>query len=334
MGPVERVLIASRAIFFYLSKLAWPSNLMFSYPRWDISRLHPQDFVWPAALILLIALIIAFRRRLGRGPEISLLFFVSVLSPLLGLVTIYPFRYTFVADHYQYLACIGPLALGAAGLHWLFRDRRLPAAVVSGILLAILAVLTWNQAHAYANAEALWADTIRKNPQSWMAENNYGAILLARSAKREALTHFERSYELNPTNSETARNTGSCLLEMQQPSAARPYLEQAVAADPSDVQARRDLARAFLQLGDSEQALAQATDAIALNPRDAKAHVGPRICPYSAGTRRGSAGAPQDSHFAEARRCRSSGANGESSASAGASWRGFGNTWTNSGGEA
>ena len=40
LGSIERVLVASRAIFFYLSKLACPSNLMFNYPRWDISRSH------------------------------------------------------------------------------------------------------------------------------------------------------------------------------------------------------------------------------------------------------------------------------------------------------
>jgi tetratricopeptide (TPR) repeat protein len=273
VGTIERLLIACRAIFFYLSKLACPSGLMFSYPRWDISRFHPQDYIWPAALVLLVALIIALRRRLGRGPEVTLVFFVSVLSPLLGLVTIYTFRYTFVADHYQYLACIGPLALFAATMHWLLRDRGLLAGFISGIVVTIAAGLTWSQAHAYANAETLWTDTIRKNPESWMAENNYGTVLLARGAQREALSHFERAYQLAPGNSETARNTGQCLLELQQPSAARPYLEQAVSADPHEVQARRDLARALLQLGQPEEALTKATEAVAIDPRDEKAHV-------------------------------------------------------------
>ncbi len=273
VGPIERVLIASRAIFFYLGKLACPADLMFSYPRWDISRFHPQDFIWPAAVILLVASIIALRRRLGRGPEVALLFFVSVLSPLLGLVTIYTFRYTFVADHYQYLACIGPLVLFAAAVHWLLQNRGALAVVVPGIIVAAVAGLTWNQAHAYANAEALWTDTLRKNPQSSMAENNYGTVLLTKGERREALAHFERAYQLTPENGQTARNIGSCLLELQQPGAARPYLEQAVAADPHDGQARRDLARTLLQLGQPDEALAKATEAINLNPRDAKAHV-------------------------------------------------------------
>ncbi len=272
-GPTERVLIASRAIFFYLGKLAYPSNLTFNYPRWDISRFHAPDFIWPAALVLLVALIIALRRRLGRGPEVALIFFVSVLAPLLGFVTIYSFRYTFVADHYQYLACIGPLALFAAAAHRLLRDRKVLNALVPGIIIAVAAGLTWSQARVYANAEALWTDTIRKNPRSSMAENNYGKVLLASGEKREALLHFERAYQLTPDNGQTARNTGSCLLELQQPGAARPYLEQAASADPHDGQARRDLARTLLQLGQPDEALAKATEAIEIDPRDAKAHV-------------------------------------------------------------
>ena len=112
---LERVLIFSRAIWFYLSKLAWPSELIFSYPRWEISRLDPSAYVWPVALGLLIALIVYARRRLGRGPEVALTFFVATLVPLLGIMIVITFHYSFVADHYQYLACIGPLALLAVG---------------------------------------------------------------------------------------------------------------------------------------------------------------------------------------------------------------------------
>jgi tetratricopeptide (TPR) repeat protein len=272
-GLIERGLIASRAIFFYLGKLAWPSGLTFNYPRWSISRWHAQDYLWPGALLLLIAVIMTLRRRLGRGPEVALLFFVGVLSPLLGLVAIYSFRYSFVADHYQYLACIGPLALFAAAVDRLLRDRGRLALFVPLLIVAVLLGLTWNQAHAYANAEALWTDTIRRNSGSWMAENNYGTVLLERGAKREALIHFERAEQLGSGKSEIDRNLGQCLLELQEPREARPYLEKAASADPRDGRARRDLARAFLQLGQPEEALTKANEAISVDPRDAKAHV-------------------------------------------------------------
>ena len=35
---IDRILISGHAIWFYLSKLAWPVNLIFIYPRWNISE--------------------------------------------------------------------------------------------------------------------------------------------------------------------------------------------------------------------------------------------------------------------------------------------------------
>src|SRR6185503_11960108 len=67
LGPLERVLIASRAIWFYAAKLVWPANLTFNYPRWVI---HPADalaYIWLAAGVGMGALIYWLRRFVGRG---------------------------------------------------------------------------------------------------------------------------------------------------------------------------------------------------------------------------------------------------------------------------
>src|SRR5467141_4384776 len=116
LSPIERVLVASRAVWFYLSKLIWPSNLTFIYPKWNISPAHPLDYAWLLAGIALCAVIYFARRYVGRSVEVAAAFFVATLSPVLGFIMLYTFRYTFVADHYQYLACIGPIALVSAGL--------------------------------------------------------------------------------------------------------------------------------------------------------------------------------------------------------------------------
>jgi len=116
IGLPERVLVACQALWFYAGKLLWPANLVFSYPRWTISAGNPLDYVWPLVTVAAAAIICFARRYLGRGPEVAALFFAATLSPMLGFIMLYTFRYSFVADHYQYLASIGPLALAAAGI--------------------------------------------------------------------------------------------------------------------------------------------------------------------------------------------------------------------------
>src|SRR5213594_2879888 len=57
LGPIERILVASHAVWFYLGKLIWPSSLTFIYPRWTISPTHLLDYVWLLTAVGLCAAI-------------------------------------------------------------------------------------------------------------------------------------------------------------------------------------------------------------------------------------------------------------------------------------
>ncbi|PWU07938.1 MAG: hypothetical protein C5B50_30525 [Verrucomicrobia bacterium] len=113
---MERLLIASKALWFYLGKLLCPVNLIFMYPKWTIDTTNLFGYVWLVAAFAFAAALFISRRGLGRAVIVGAIFYVASLAPTLGFVMLYTFRYTFVADHYQYVACIGPLALAAIGL--------------------------------------------------------------------------------------------------------------------------------------------------------------------------------------------------------------------------
>src|SRR5215475_2629994 len=183
LSPIERVLVASRAIWFYLSKLIWPSNLTFIYPRWNIAPTYLLNYSFLLAGVVMCGVIYFLRRYLGRSVEVAAAFFVATLSPVLGFIMLYTFRYTFVADHYQYLACIGPIALVSAGLVTLTNSVKYgPRFLFAlGILvLGTLGLLTWRQSASYRDSETLWRTTIARNPGCWMAEANLGSELLER----------------------------------------------------------------------------------------------------------------------------------------------------------
>ena len=114
LTPIERGLIAGRALWFYAGKLLWPVNLVFIYPRWNVSQAHGWQYVYPAAALAVLAVAWAVRRR-WRGPLAGLLYFAGTLFPALGFFNVYPFLFSFVADHFQYLASLGLITLAAAG---------------------------------------------------------------------------------------------------------------------------------------------------------------------------------------------------------------------------
>jgi tetratricopeptide (TPR) repeat protein len=274
-GPAQRVLIASRAIWFYLAKLFWPMNLTFSYPRWTIRTSDFLAYVWPVALVAAAIMIWLARKRAGRALETAALFYAATLSPLLGFIMLYTFRYSFVADHYQYVASIGPLALAAAGLtraldRFAAREFVKPAAAT--ILCATLMTLTHNQIAAYRNLETLWRDTIRKNPSSWLAHQNLGVELERSGRLDEAWSEFTRAQQLEPDYCESYNGFGNVLLRRNRPAEAIGYFQESLARQPGFPEAENNLGIALGMLGKFEEAATHFSSILQAHPFDAKAH--------------------------------------------------------------
>jgi protein O-mannosyl-transferase len=171
ISPIDRCLIAGRAVWFYVGKLLWPVKLTFVYPRWTSMSFaqRPWLIIFPLGVLGVLALLWGLRNHLGRGPLVAVLFFVETLLPALGFINVYPMRYTFVADHYQYQAAIGLYVLAAAIL-----DRWLFTRFFAAGLLVVLGALTWHQQRIYTDSIALWTDTAEKNPDSYMVWDNLG----------------------------------------------------------------------------------------------------------------------------------------------------------------
>ena len=201
LNPIERVLVASRAVWFYLSKIFWPSNLTFIYPKWNISPADLLDYMWLLAGIAACVAIYFLRRYLGRSVEVAAAFFVSTLSPVLGFIMLFTFRYTFVADHYQYLACIGPIALASAGIVGLsdkFTQYRTVIVSAALLVVACLGTLTWRQAATYTDIETLWHTTLAKNPGCWMAHTNIGLVFFQKGQIDDAISHYRSALQMQP----------------------------------------------------------------------------------------------------------------------------------------
>ncbi len=117
LTPVDRVCIAGRAFWFYLVKLFWPGRLMFIYPHWGVDPVQrPGWFVYPLAGIGLVLGLWMLRRRIGRGAVAGILFYGVTLVPAMGFVNVFPMRYSYVADHFQYLAGIGIIVVVVSGI--------------------------------------------------------------------------------------------------------------------------------------------------------------------------------------------------------------------------
>ncbi len=265
---------------FYAGKILWPSNLMFSYPLWQIDPKVWWQYLYPLAVGVLLAGLVMLARRPGRpvqrGPLAGFLYFGGTLFPVLGFLHVFPFKYSYVADHFQYLAMLGIivpvawlLSLSVPGI------PRMANAAVAVLVLAVLGFLTWQQAGLYRDAETLYRATLVRNPQSWMTHNNLGIYLVEKEGRlNDAMAEFQAVLRIRPDHAKAHMNLGNILAQMPGRTAdAIAEYHASLQLDPNYVPAYLDLGMALMQTpGGLPDAIATFQTALQLEPNDAPAH--------------------------------------------------------------
>jgi tetratricopeptide (TPR) repeat protein len=268
LGLADRLVLAGRVFWFYLGKLLWPFELIFVYPRWSVDASVWWQWLFPAAGLGLLAGLAWWSRR-ARGPLAAALLFGGSLFPVLGFVNVYPFVFSYVADHFQYLASLAVFALAGAGLSRLPRRAR---TIATGLLAALFGLLTWNQAAVYKNDVTLYEATLRRNPDAWLAHHNLAMILSDRGQPAAALPHIERTLALRPDYPEALNNLGNTLTQLGRPADAIRPLERAIQLRPRYAEAHNNLGAALMALSRADEGRTRFEQAVQLQPDYAMAH--------------------------------------------------------------
>ena len=268
LGVAERCLLAGRVVWFYLGKLLWPAGLTFFYSRWTIDAASVGQWLFPAATLLLLAGLVWWRQRI-RAPLTAALLFGGTLFPVLGFVNVYPFVFSYVADHFQYLASMGMIAFLAAAATYGFARLSWPrwsGPAVAGAVLLILGGLTWRQSGMYRDVFVLYETTLARNPSSWVAHLNLGTALDEAGAAEKALPHLQRALELKPAFPETLNSLGNVLNRLGRSREALPLIEQAVRIQPRFAGAHNTLGATLMVLGRADDGIAEFRRALAIDP--------------------------------------------------------------------
>jgi tetratricopeptide (TPR) repeat protein len=231
-------------------------------------------------------------------------YFILMLLPVLGLINIYFMRYSLVADHWQYVASVGPIALLGSAI---FRGGRMIRWPLGGLIILSLVILCERQANLYRTGETLWSDAIAKNPSGWMPQISLGQVLSADGRDQEAEAHyriaarlapdlpepffdigsaeaaqkryaqavadFDKAIQLNPHLAPIYDEKARCLVKMNQLEAAQHNFETAIACDPTDASAQYHLGILLEQMHKPDAAAKAYEAAVALDPNFAVAQV-------------------------------------------------------------
>jgi protein O-mannosyl-transferase len=264
---LQRSVLAGRVFWFYLVKLVWPAGLTFIYPRWAI-----ESSPWPQGLFALAALAVLvwcwWIRGQTRAPLAVALLFVGGIFPVLGFLNVYPFVFSFVADHFVYLASLGVMVGAAAGAAVLAGRLRAGwvGPLASVLLLGTLGVLTWRQCHDYTDAVTLYDETLTRNPDCYLCRNNLGMLSLQAGEREQALEDFREAVRIKPRSAEAHNNLGNLLVQSGSVSEGIAHYEQALEAAPNDVSTRTNLGTALSLAGRTAEAREQFEAALRILP--------------------------------------------------------------------
>jgi tetratricopeptide (TPR) repeat protein len=271
----ERLAGAGDAIWFYLGKLLWPYPLMAVYPRWKVDPTLALSYL-PLLLAIIVMVVFWLKSGLWARPWFfAFAYFVIALLPVLGFSDNTIFRFSFVFDHFQYLAAMGPLALvgGAiARLPNLISSVKswVPSTLGAG-LLVILGALSWQRAWLYENSEMLWTDALAKNPNCWVAYLNLSNILLGKGGVNKAIAYCQKAVDLYPYV-ETHYNLGIALAQGGRLDDAAAQYKAALKIDPNYANAHNNLGLVLVREGRLEEGAAECEKALVANPNLIEAH--------------------------------------------------------------
>ena len=289
----ERVVIAARALWFYVTKLVWPVDLMTIYPRWPITVADPWGWTCVVAGTAVAVLLWHARGRIGRGPLAAVLFFTVALFPVLGFVDYGYMQFSFVADRYQYLAGLGVIALLVAAattgltrlgafqgvpdgtLKGAFADvRRVGVGVVAVMVLVALGTLTWRQSEIYHDQGTFFTHILFLNPEARGAQHNLGDWLSNEGRHEEALAAYRIAHEQRPDFATIVNKMGVEYESLGQPEKAEAHYRRALRMDSRHVHAITNLALLLTKRKQHEEALTLYREVIRIDPRYVNAYVG------------------------------------------------------------
>jgi len=269
---IDRWLIAGRAFWFQLGKVLWPSNLMFMYPRWQVNSAVWWQYLFPLAALGLLAVLWSLRRW-SRGPFAGMLIYILLLLPTLGFLNQSFFVFSFVSDHWQYLACLGIITPCASGIVQLAKRLRWESWLEPATTLLIggvLFVLTSHESRAYTDIETLYRTAITRNPDCWMAEVNLGNILYQANRIPEAMDLFKQAERTKPALAHYS--LGNSLFNKGRTSEAIEQYEEALRIDPNYAEAHSNLGNVLFQTGRLSEAMDQYRESLRIDPQFAAAH--------------------------------------------------------------
>ncbi len=268
-GFSSRLLQSLYGLNFYLRKTLLPLDLA---PLYEIPHifdpLAPSYVISFVVITTLSLFFVSMRNRWPAGLT-AWLCYITLVAPVLGLVRSGP---QLAADRYSYLSCLGWAVLAGSGMYWSWirwRENnliRIFFSFVSLVIVASLALMTWNQIKVWRSSEDLWRRVVEVDPDSSIAHNNWGNVLFGKGEFKAAADHYRRALEIDPEYADAHFDLGMAYVSTNQLQAAVEQFAIGLKYDPNNARARHFIGQMYVRRDDLGKAIEQFRQSLSLEP--------------------------------------------------------------------
>jgi tetratricopeptide (TPR) repeat protein len=254
----------------YLGSLFAPTKLAVFYPLYEDEVTLPLVAACAALGIAISAAALWFGRR-HRPLLVGWFWFLGLLIPVIGMVQI---GAQSMADRYLYVPCWG-LGIAVAFSAWEVaetrRMRRGVFAAATGLLLAVLAVATHQQAEKWRDSITLFEAAVAADDRNYIAHRALAAQYFNRGDYARALRHAEAGLHHPRDLGEVLPIYGMALYQTGSKQAAIEQLVRATQVAPTKPMGFTNLGWVYLQEGRYELAVEALSAALGVDPSSARA---------------------------------------------------------------
>ncbi|MCX5847775.1 MAG: tetratricopeptide repeat protein [Deltaproteobacteria bacterium] len=244
----------------YIVKMFWPANLAFFYPYivW-----WPTWIVAGAAL-LLAGLTYPILKHMGTRPYLTVgwLWYLGTLIPVIGVVQV---GSQAMADRYTYIPLIGLFMMIAWGVPELFgnwRFRKIYLSVLSGVVLTVLALSSWQQVQYWRNSVTLFEYALSVTSKNYLTHNNLGVALFLEGRTEEAVRHYNAAMQIKPDYQDAHYNIGMTLAAQGKYEEAIHRYREALRIAPDNANTHNNIGVALAAQGKYDEAICYYSEAL------------------------------------------------------------------------
>ncbi|HLK34810.1 MAG TPA: tetratricopeptide repeat protein, partial [Terriglobales bacterium] len=276
----------------YVLHALWPAGLAPMYPR-PVHGLPNWQIALAGVLVAAVTALAFLKRKRQPYLLVGWLWFLGTLVPMIGLVQV---GEQAMADRYAYLPYLGLFLMICWGIADLARRRNLQPKWLAGwaaVVLIGLVAVTSRQIGYWSNNVTLWTHTLQVTGSNFVAEDNLGGALLAEGRTEDAIGHFRKAAEINPSDPMSHLNVAAYEQQhgqVQQAIASYQEILRTTSDPVLQAMSYANLGSAYRMLHEYQSAKENYQAAVDRMPANAAAWIGLGLLEQKSGDLRGAIG--------------------------------------------